>query len=80
MYVVGDSGACLFVGCARLSHCGVGTQGLLSLASVFRGCPCRDPPMCLDAQGGIKAKRRPFVVVGVWWSCQCLVVVQTKST
>ena len=22
----------------------------------------RDPPMCLDAQGGIKAKRQPFVV------------------
>ena len=21
-----------------------------------------DPPMCLDAQGGIKAKRQPFVV------------------
>ena len=55
------------------------TQGLPSRASVFRGCPCRDPPVCLDAQGGIKARRQPFVVVGVW-SCQCLVVVQTKST
>ena len=33
--------------------------------------------MCLDAQGGIKARRQPFVVVGVW-SCQCLVVVQKK--
>ena len=22
----------------------------------------QDPPMCLDAQGGIKAKRQPFVV------------------
>ena len=26
--------------------------------------------MCLDAQGGIKAERQPFVVVGVW-SCHC---------
>ena len=26
------------------------TQGLPSRASVYRGSPCRDPPMCLDAQ------------------------------
>ena len=50
------------------------THGLPSRASVYRGCPWRDPPMCLDAKGGIKAKRQPFVVVGVW-SCQCRVVV-----
>ena len=55
------------------------THGLPLRASVYRGCPCWDAPMCLDAQGGIKTKRQPFVVVGVW-SCQCLVVVQTRST
>ena len=42
-------------------------------------CPCGDPPLCLVAQDGIRAERQPFVVVGVW-SCQCLVVVQTRST
>ena len=40
--------------------------------------PCRhlctvgidqDPPMCFDAQGGIKAKRQPFVVGVVVKSC-----------
>ena len=31
-----------------------------------------DPPMCLDAQGGIKTKRQPFVVGAVVKSC-CLV-------
>ena len=31
----------------------------------------RDPPECLDAQGGIKAKRQPFVVGVVLKSC-CL--------
>ena len=37
--------------------------------------------MCLDAQGGIKAKRQSFFVVLRVWSCQCLVVIfQTKST
>ena len=30
--------------------------------------------MCLDAKGGIKAERQPFVVVGMW-SCQYLLVV-----
>ena len=55
------------------------THGLPSRTSVYRGCPCRDPPMNLDAQGCIKAKRQPSVVVVVW-SCQCLVVVfQTSS-
>ena len=29
----------------------------------------RDPPMCLDAKGGIKAKRQPFVVGVVVKSC-----------
>ena len=29
----------------------------------------QDPPMCLDAQGGIKAKRQPFVVGVVVKSC-----------
>ena len=28
-----------------------------------------DPPMCLDAKGGIKAKRQPFVVGVVVKSC-----------
>ena len=28
----------------------------------------QDPPMCLDAQGGIKAKRQPFVI-GVVLKC-----------
>ena len=36
--------------------------------------------MCLDAEGSIKAKRQPIVVVGVWF-CLCLVVVfHTRST
>ena len=40
----------------------------------------RDPPMCLDAQGGIKAKRQPFCgwccpeVMWSWmWSERCVV-------
>ena len=50
------------------------THGLPSRASVYRGGPCWDPWMCLDSQGGIKAKRRPFLwllddLVDVsWWS------------
>ena len=44
------------------------THGLPLWASVYRGCPCRNPLMCLDAHGGIKAKRQPFVVVGVFLS------------
>ena len=32
------------------------THGLPLWASVYRGCLCWDPPMCLDAQGGIKGK------------------------
>ena len=55
------------------------THALPLRASVYRACPCQDLQMCLNAQGGIKAKRQPFVVVGVR-SCQSLVVVQTKST
>ena len=42
------------------------THGLPLRASVYRGCPCRDPPMCLDAQGGIKAKRQIFL-----WLLEC---------
>ena len=40
----------------------------------------RDPPVCLDAHGGIKAKRQPFVagsreVMWSWtWSERCVVV------
>ena len=40
----------------------------------------RDSPMCLDAHGGIKAKRQPFVVGSrevMWswtWSGRCVVV------
>ena len=48
------------------------THSLLLRASVYRGCPCWDPPMCPDAQVGIRAERQPFVVVGVW-SFHCLV-------
>ena len=73
MYVVEDSGACLF-GCARLSHCGSSCgplHGLPLRASVYRGCPCRDPPVCLDAQVGIKAKRQRF--------CGCWSVVLSMS-
>ena len=29
----------------------------------------REPPMSLDAQGGINAKRQPFVVGGIVKSC-----------
>ena len=35
----------------------------------------RDPPMCFDAQGGIKAKRQNFVVGVVLKSCVVLDVV-----
>ena len=68
-----DSGACLFWLCTFVARWIVlwATHGLPSRASVYRGCPCRDPPMCLDAQCGVKAERQPFVVVGVW-SCRCL--------
>ena len=45
------------------------THGLPLRASVYSGCIDRDPPMCLDAQGGIKAKRQPFVVGVVLKSC-----------
>ena len=45
------------------------THGLPLRASVYRGCPCRDPPMCLDAQGGIMAKRQPFL-----WLLECVVL------
>ena len=50
--MIKDSGACLLV----VHVC----------RTVYRGCPCRDPPMCLDAQGGIKAKRQPFL-----WLLEC---------
>ena len=40
------------------------THGFPLRASMHRGCPCPDPPMCLDAQGGIKTKRQPFVSRG----------------
>ena len=64
MYVVKYSGACHF-GCALLWHCESCCRPPTALrTSVCRGCPCRDPPMCLDAQGGIKAKRQPFC--GCW--------------
>ena len=33
----------------------------LILTPLYRLCPCRGPPMCLDAQGGTKAKRQPFL-------------------
>ena len=41
------------------------THDLPSRAPVYRGCPCRDPPVCLYAQRGIKAKRQPFFC-GCW--------------
>ena len=35
-------------------------------ALVYRGCPCRDPPVCHRVQGDSVAKRQPFcVLVGV---------------
>ena len=80
MFVVKDSGACLVVVHVCRTVDRVVGHRRPSLAGI--GVPCmslREPPMCLDAQGGIKAKRQPFAVVGVW-SCQCLVVVQTRST
>ena len=64
----------------------VSVQRICSVISFWatHGFPCghrctvgidRDPPMCLDDQGGIKAKRRAFVVgvVGTW-SERCVVV------
>ena len=53
------------------------THGPPSRAPVHRGCRYGDPPVCLDAQGGIEEKRQPL-----WFgvmSCQCLLVVQTVN-
>ena len=47
---------------ALLSSCGA--VGLPTAFSCGHRCTVsidRDPPMCLDAQNGIKAKRQPFV-------------------
>ena len=61
----------MFESCCRV----VVVCGAFGLPTAF---PCghrctvgidRDPPMCLDAQGGIKAKRQPFVVCVVLKSC-----------
>ena len=39
-------------------------------APVYRGCPCRDPPVCHRVQGDSVAKRQPFcVLIGVVTSC-----------
>ena len=39
-------------------------------ALVYRGCPCRDPPVCHRVQGDSVAKRQPLcVLVGVVTSC-----------
>ena len=38
-------------------------------APVYRGCPCRDPPVCHRVQGDSVAKRQPFLVLGVVTSC-----------
>ena len=40
-------------------------------ALVYRGCPCRDPPVCHRVQGDSGAKRQPTlcVLVGVVTSC-----------
>ena len=73
MYVVTDSGVCLLV-FARLSRCGscCGPPTTFPLGHRCTvGCPCRDPPVCLDAQGGIKAERQPF--------CGCWSVVLSLS-
>ena len=49
------------------------THGLPCRAPVYRGCPCRDPPLCHRIQGDSVAKRQPFFVcvgvVGVVTSC-----------
>ena len=53
------------VSCCRvIVVCGAfrATHGLPSLRHRCTVGIDRDPPMCLDAQGGIKAKRQPFVV------------------
>ena len=39
-------------------------------ALLYRGCPCRDPPVCHRVQDDSVAKRQPFfVLVGVVTSC-----------
>ena len=69
---------------ARLSHCGPccgPPTAFPLLASVYRGVLASTPPMCLDAQGGIKAKRQPFC--GCWSVVLVnvlVVVFQTRST
>ena len=38
------------------------THGLPCRVPVYRGCPCRDPPVCHRVQGDSVAKRQPFFV------------------
>ena len=41
------------------------THGFPVRALVYRGCPCRDPPVCHRVQGDSVAKRQPLLCVCV---------------
>ena len=57
------------------------THGLPFRASVYRGCPCWDPPMCPGAQGGIKEERQLFLwLLGCGLDYVSCVHFQTSST
>ena len=50
-------------------------------APVYRGCPCRDPPVCQRVQGDSVAKRQPLLcVVGVVTSCVSCARVRTSRS
>ena len=70
MYVVGDSGACLLVVNVCLTVDRVVGHGLPSRASVYRGCPCLDPPMCLGCPGWHEGKAPTLFL----WLLECCLV------
>ena len=66
--------------CVLLSSCGA--VGLPTAFPCGHRCTVgidRDSPMCLDAQGGIQAKRQPFVAGVVLYSCVLNVIGQMCS-
>ena len=51
-------------------------------ALVYRGCPCRDPPVCHRVQGDSVAKRIPWlcVLIGVVTSCVLCARVRGRAS
>ena len=69
MFVLRLVGVLLSFVCGRLRGgcCGPPTAFLVR-APVYRGCLCRDPPVCHRVQGDSVAKRQPFLV----WMSSCV--------